>query len=296
MTPTSNLRTKVSVCVVTYNQEQYIAQCLQSLVDQTTNFDFEIIVSDDCSKDSTREIVRSFQARYPNLIRAYLHETNMGAYRNYLYTHEQAEGDYIAHVDGDDYCLPGKLQAQADLLDSHPEFNIVWHLVDVLQPDGRKKPLPAPRGEGYRLFTKADQINYITIACNSSKMYRRVVRDVAIPPSGFIDFYLNAVQLTTGNGALLLGRPYGVYREGLGIATAGTTTRRILLGNLEWLLRHEPEFRQEIMAATLHLFLSDIKNKVSTLPVTTKLLLRIRSLAGIALYVRTLSIRRSLKF
>ena len=49
---------KVSVCVITYNQEKYIAQCLQSIVDQETDFDFEIIVGDDCSTDGTREIVR----------------------------------------------------------------------------------------------------------------------------------------------------------------------------------------------------------------------------------------------
>ena len=54
---------KVSVCVVTYNQEKYVAQGLQSIVDQETDFDFEIIVGDDCSTDGTREILENFKEK-----------------------------------------------------------------------------------------------------------------------------------------------------------------------------------------------------------------------------------------
>ena len=53
-------KTKVSVCVVTYNQEKFIEQCLQSIVDQEANFDFEVLVADDCSTDRTREIIKIF--------------------------------------------------------------------------------------------------------------------------------------------------------------------------------------------------------------------------------------------
>ena len=55
---------KVSVCVITFNHEKYIRQCLQSIVDQETNFDFEVIVGDDCSKDGTREVVQEFAGKY----------------------------------------------------------------------------------------------------------------------------------------------------------------------------------------------------------------------------------------
>ena len=117
---------KVSVCVVTYNQERYIAECLQSLVDQETNFNFEVIVSDDCSTDRTPEIIKDFQRRYPNIIKPILHKKNMGAYKNFIFVHKQAKGKYVAHMDGDDYALPGKLQIQADYLDHNAECNIVW--------------------------------------------------------------------------------------------------------------------------------------------------------------------------
>src|SRR5450759_3411095 len=67
---------KVSVCVVTYNQEKFIRQCLQSIVDQETDCDFEVIVGDDCSTDGTRDIVREFAERYPTMIKVILQDTN----------------------------------------------------------------------------------------------------------------------------------------------------------------------------------------------------------------------------
>ena len=59
---------QVSVCVVTYNQENYIAECLESLVTQQTSFKFEIIVGEDCSTDGTRAIVQQYVEQYPDLI------------------------------------------------------------------------------------------------------------------------------------------------------------------------------------------------------------------------------------
>lgn len=63
-----NADIKVSVCVVTYNQEKFIAECLQSLVEQITDFPFEIIVGEDCSTDKTREIVIEFQRNIQTLL------------------------------------------------------------------------------------------------------------------------------------------------------------------------------------------------------------------------------------
>ncbi|MDZ3990440.1 hypothetical protein PspTeo4_01112 [Pseudomonas sp. Teo4] len=65
---------KVSVCIVTYNQERYIAQCLQSIVDQEVSFDFEVLVSDDASSDRTPEIISEFSRQYPDLIKPFLHK------------------------------------------------------------------------------------------------------------------------------------------------------------------------------------------------------------------------------
>src|SRR6185369_17391361 len=120
-------RLKLSVCVVTYNQENYIRQCLQSIIDQVTDFSFEIIVGDDCSTDNTRSIVKEYCDKYPEIIKPLFHQVNIGATRNYFAVHSKAGGEYIAHCDGDDYKIPGKLQKQVAFLDQHRDCAIVGH-------------------------------------------------------------------------------------------------------------------------------------------------------------------------
>ena len=78
----NNTDIQVSVCVVTYNQENYIAECLESLVSQQTEFKFEIIVGEDCSTDRTREIVQKYIEKYPDLIVPLFYKKNVGAVEN----------------------------------------------------------------------------------------------------------------------------------------------------------------------------------------------------------------------
>lgn len=126
---------KVSVCVISYNQENYIAQCLQSLVDQVTNFDFEIIIGDDCSSDKTRDIIRDFSIKHSNIVENF-HQENIGTVKNILSTYKLAKGKYICHLDGDDYALPGKLQSQFDVLEANPDCNLCTHDVVIVSKDG----------------------------------------------------------------------------------------------------------------------------------------------------------------
>lgn len=73
---------KVSVCVMTYNQEKYIGQCLESLVTQETDFDFEIIVGDDFSTDGTRDVIQEYQKKYPDIIKPVFRDKNVGITEN----------------------------------------------------------------------------------------------------------------------------------------------------------------------------------------------------------------------
>ena len=289
-------RPKVSVCVVTYNQVAYIRQCLQSIVEQTTNFEFEIIIGDDYSTDGTREIVSEFRSAYPRIVRTLFHPNNIGPYENYLTVHQAAIGEYIAHMDGDDYALPGKLQAQADTLDNDRKCIIVWHAMDRLMPNGsiRETCLNRCWGSG-RVITRTNQIEFITIANNSSKMYRSEVKNITIPPHGFIDFYLNVMQLRTGYGLMLCNRSFGVYRVGVGISTAGYKTRIILISNLSWLLANDPETRPCINSASIHLLLSDIKRRAPTFIASLTLFVHSFSVRGMIRYFRTLPKRLSIQ-
>src|SRR6266480_3387289 len=122
---------KVSVCVVTYNQNQYIRRCLQNIVDQETDFDFEVIVADDCSTDGTRAIVQEFADRYPKLMRPILNPKNLGPFQNYRHAHQAALGDYVAHIDGDDSACRGKLVKQKRYLDRHQDCVLVAHRMSI---------------------------------------------------------------------------------------------------------------------------------------------------------------------
>lgn len=136
-------RPKVSVCVVTYNHEDYIRKCLQSIVDQETDFDFEVLVGEDCSTDGTRKIVCEFAEKYPHRMKAVLYERNCGPVQNFLYVHSVAQGELVCHCDGDDYWLPGKLQAQVTFMEQHPECCMAGHRMyreddgGQLREDGR---------------------------------------------------------------------------------------------------------------------------------------------------------------
>lgn len=122
---------KVSVCVVTYNHEKYIRQCLQSIVEQKTDFRFEVIVGEDCSTDGTRAIVLEFAEKYPDIVRPVFYEKNVGATQNYLTVLRLAAGELICNCDGDDYWLPSKLETQVQFMDEHPECNVSGHRMYV---------------------------------------------------------------------------------------------------------------------------------------------------------------------
>jgi glycosyltransferase involved in cell wall biosynthesis len=121
---------KVSVCMITYNHEAFIAQAVESVLMQQTDFAVELVIGEDCSTDGTRAIVCDFGERYPARIRLRLPERNQGMQANGLATLKECRGQYIALLDGDDYWTdPNKLQKQVDFLEGHPEYPFCFHPV-----------------------------------------------------------------------------------------------------------------------------------------------------------------------
>lgn len=128
---------RVSVTMVTYNHEEFIAKALDSILMQRTNFDYEIVIGEDCSTDNTRNIIIDYGNRYPEIIRLLLNETNLGMHENGARTLQACTGEYIAMLEGDDYWTsPEKLQKQVDFLDGHPECAICFHNVIEVYKDG----------------------------------------------------------------------------------------------------------------------------------------------------------------
>ena len=134
---------KVSVIVHTYNHENFIRQTLDSILNQQVNFEFEVIVGDDASPDSTPKIIEEYYQKFPTIIKPLLHPKNLGGYGkgNTLATLAVCKGQYIAAMDGDDFWTnPLKLQKQVDFLDCNPDFvacfhNALIHFEDGSYPD-----------------------------------------------------------------------------------------------------------------------------------------------------------------
>ena len=119
---------KLSVAMITYNHERFIRQAVESVLAQKVNFDFEIVIGEDCSTDNTRKIVTELQQQCPKRIVALMRPRNLGAMRNLQETLAACKGQYIALLEGDDYWTSeDKLQRQVESLDSHPECAISCH-------------------------------------------------------------------------------------------------------------------------------------------------------------------------
>jgi glycosyltransferase involved in cell wall biosynthesis len=128
---------KLSVMIITYNHERFIARAIEGVLAQRVNFDYEIVIGEDCSTDGTRAVVMDFHRRYPGRILPLLRDQNMGGARNMETTLAACRGQYLALIEGDDYwTCPDKLQRQVDFLDAHRDCAICCHRVQILDEIG----------------------------------------------------------------------------------------------------------------------------------------------------------------
>lgn len=252
---------KVSVCVVTYNQEKYIRTCLQSIVDQETDFDFEVIVGDDASSDGTSAIVGEFAERYPDMVRAVVREKNVGPTQNYLDIHNMVRGQYVAHVDGDDYCLPGKLKRLAEHLDREPDCAIVWHRMIILNEKGQSAVgmpiVPISKFiKSTRLYAEDLAKYYGLTGCHSGSMYRASQKRVHAREQETIDYFSTLAFCIGGAYASYIEEPYGVYRffaheKTITRAKGLLITGRCKLDLMRNYLVTNPEFARQFAAQCL---------------------------------------------
>lgn len=127
----------VSVVMITYMHEQFIADAINGVLIQEVDFPVELILADDCSPDGTEKIVKSFES-HPNFLRIKYskHSKNIGMMPNFIWAMEQANGKFIALCEGDDYWTdPLKLQKQVDFLEANEKYGMCGHRVRNLNDD-----------------------------------------------------------------------------------------------------------------------------------------------------------------
>lgn len=113
----------VSIVMIAYNVEKYIEEAIESVLNQDTTYSYELVIGEDVSTDSTRQIALNYQSKYPDKIRVLEHPKNLGLTPNCVATHNACRGKYIALLDSDDYWTDNnKLQKQIDFLEKNPEY------------------------------------------------------------------------------------------------------------------------------------------------------------------------------
>ena len=126
-----NNQFSVAVCIVTYNQDKYIAQAIESVLSQKTDFEVAMFIGNDCSTDQTLAICSEYQQKYPEKIRIITPKQNIGTVANTFAVFreilkEKEKYRYIAMLDGDDYwCDKDKLQKQIDFLENNFDYGLI---------------------------------------------------------------------------------------------------------------------------------------------------------------------------
>ncbi|WOX52703.1 glycosyltransferase family A protein [Aeromonas sp. CD] len=228
---------KVSVLVPVYNLARFIEPCLLSLLEQQTDFEFEVIAIDDGSSDDSWSIMQRLARQWPAL-RALQNERNMGLARTQKRLLGEAKGAYLAYVDGDDLALPGKLQRQADYLDTHPGCTLCYHEAEMFddETDARIKLFTrdyynAPYLEP--VMTREALIRFGVFVNASSIMFRRYDGMADAIDEGckiILDYPWHILNLSRNPGTLdfipeLLGR-YRYHTQSFGGQTRKSAERR----------------------------------------------------------------------
>lgn len=147
----------VSVCMVTYNHAPYIAQAIEGVLLQQTDFKIELVIGYDCSTDNTRKICIDYRDKYPDIINLLLPTERLGVTANFLNTIQQCTGKYIALCDGDDFWTdPQKLQKQIQVLEQNESYSVcMHHCLFYYEKDKstENKPYPSYLADGHNGFS-----------------------------------------------------------------------------------------------------------------------------------------------
>lgn len=129
----------VSVYMLTYFHEKYVSEAIESVLAQKTQYNYELVISDDCSKDKTVSIIKEYENKYPDKIRVNCNPENIGIPKNIYTARCMCRGRYIVALSGDDYWIDeNKLETEVTFLEEHPEYNAVFNLVE-LRDDGAEE-------------------------------------------------------------------------------------------------------------------------------------------------------------
>ena len=128
----------LSVIVISYNQENYIRDAIESVINQETKYKYEILLADDYSPDNTNKILEEYREKYPELIKIVPRTKNLGGPANSYDACSRSKGKYICVLEGDDYwCNNNRIETMVSFLEDNPDYSAVSHLQKGINSNGK---------------------------------------------------------------------------------------------------------------------------------------------------------------
>lgn len=241
----------VDVLTASYNHENYIRDAIESVLKQKVNFKIRYIIGDDYSTDRTRDIIKEYQKKHPDLIFPIFQNKNLGAEENSKIIFNNVEAKYIALLDGDDYWKDSlKLQKQVDKLESDESYMITGHSVETIDEEGKKGIINIREGDfSFRDLMLGKNIPTLSLMFRHYK--NCFEKEITKYPAG--DFYIKSYMLNLGRG-YLFNEPMGVYRiQGTGFWSTQKQSivhKKTIKGYRNFLSSF-PERRKDILYGTV---------------------------------------------
>ena len=222
---------KVSVVMITYGHEKYIAQAINGVLMQECDFEVELIIANDCSPDKTDEVIQNILKNHPKTswIKYKKHEKNLGMMPNFIFAMQQCKGAFVAMCEGDDYWTdPLKLQKQVDFLEANSDYVLCFHPISILKTNG----------EIVDDFITKVPVNYETIETlarlgnyihTPSVVFRNIIKEFPFEfsQSPIGDYFL--YMMLAEHGKLkYLEEKMAVYRYGVGVHSGSSSLKHVI--------------------------------------------------------------------
>jgi glycosyltransferase involved in cell wall biosynthesis len=199
-----------------FNHARFVRDSVDGILRQTCS-DFELIIVDDCSADNSWEVIQSV-AGYDPRIRVFRHERNLGASKSRNDALRVAQGKFIGFCDADDIWEPDKLRIQVNLLQNHPEFDVVYCDTIIVDENGLSNSqrfsewFPPPRAASGWLFRELVRRNFINM--QSVLMRRECVQRVGQFDEGikWVEDWWYWIRVSHDHRLLYSQQPLARYR------------------------------------------------------------------------------------
>jgi glycosyltransferase involved in cell wall biosynthesis len=242
---------KISICIPTYNQAKYIESAIRSAQEQTIPI-FEIIVSNDCSTDNTREVLEKLSIEIP-ILKIVNQTVNLGMNRNTDTCLRLGKGDFIIKLDSDDFLLPSYSEKLLNLMIQFPDAGYGHASVQEIDESGNKTRLRIlSRNTGFYNSDKSlkSVVKGYRVAANIIMFRRKALEKVNYIESKINfaeDYYLSASLASADFGNVYLSEILSCYRVW---DDAGKVRQRRKLDEINGLIQVydvilEPAFRRK---------------------------------------------------